>query len=274
MWVAPFGWRRPSVRLSPSAHAVGTPSTSAGPAGPSSRHPTRPPPSPPEKRRKTAPICTDAAPEKPSSSHGSIGPPRWSSARSRPGDGAGPTGRSVGVGTMERMDPYAVLGLPAGASEDEVSEAYRRLAKRHHPDHDTAPDAAGRMATVNVAYDLLRSSFRHRRPNTPRPTPNGGRPAARPMPAGAWLPESVRRALGTELLSVLLPREQVRIVTPAATWASPRTLLAVSDQRLLWLLDDAPLNRVRVLRFRDIAEVRHALGWPRRRRAVLRVRTK
>lgn len=174
---------------------------------------------------------------------------------------------------MERMDPYAVLGLPAGASEDEVTEAYRKLAKRHHPDHDVAPEAAGRMATVNVAYDLLRSSFRHRRPNPPRPQANGGGPAARPMPAGAWLPESVRRALGPELLSALLPREQVRLVTPVATWASPRTLLAVSDQRLLWLLDDAPLNRVRILRFRDIAEVRQGLRRPRRRRAWLRVRT-
>src|SRR4051794_5389861 len=174
---------------------------------------------------------------------------------------------------MRRMDPYAVLGLPAGASEDEVTEAYRKLAKRHHPDHDATPEAPGRMATVNVAYDLLRSSFRHRRPGTPRPQSNGG-PPARPMPPGAWLPESVRRALGPELLSALLSREQVRLVTPAATWASPRTLLAVSDQRLLWLLDDAPLNRVRVLRFRDIAEVHHGLGRLRRRRAVLRVRTK
>jgi hypothetical protein len=172
---------------------------------------------------------------------------------------------------MDRMDPYTVLGLPAGASEDEVTEAYRKLAKRHHPDHDTAPEAAGRMATVNVAYDLLRSSFRHRRPSPPPPK-EGARPS-RPAPAGAWLPESVRRALGPELLAALLPREQVRLVTPVATWASPRTLLAVSDQRLLWLLDDAPLNRVRVLRFRDIAEVRHGLRRPRRRRAWLRVRT-
>ena len=68
-------------------------------------------------------------------------------------------------------------------------------------------------------------------------------------------------------------REDVAIVTPAATWASPRTLLAVTDRRLLWLLDDAPTHRVRSLRFGAIPEIRHHLRRPLRRVAVLRVRT-
>jgi hypothetical protein len=65
----------------------------------------------------------------------------------------------------------------------------------------------------------------------------------------------------------------VALVTPAATWASPRTLLAVTDRRLLWLLDDAPTNRVRSLRYGAIREVAHRVRRPRRRVAVLRVRT-
>ena len=32
------------------------------------------------------------------------------------------------------MDPYKVLGLEPGASDEEVKQAYRRLAKKYHPD--------------------------------------------------------------------------------------------------------------------------------------------
>ena len=86
----------------------------------------------------------------------------------------------------------------------------------------------------------------------------------------------MRRALGRELLDALEPDEQVALVTPAATWASPSTLLAVTDRRLLWLLDDAVGNRVRSLRFRD-TETRRAgprlaapLARPAARAAALR----
>jgi hypothetical protein len=88
---------------------------------------------------------------------------------------------------------------------------------------------------------------------------------------GSWLPEAVRRALGRELLSVLEAAEAVALVTPTSTWASPSTLLAVTDRRLLWLLDDAVSHRVRFLRHRDVAGVEHALTWPLRRRARVRV---
>ena len=64
-----------------------------------------------------------------------------------------------------------------------------------------------------------------------------------------------------------------RLVTPTSTWASPQALLAVTDRRLLWLLDDAPTHRVRSLRYRDVADVQQRLGRPLRRSAVLRVRT-
>jgi hypothetical protein len=63
------------------------------------------------------------------------------------------------------------------------------------------------------------------------------------------------------------------MVTPTSTWASPQALLAVTDRRLLWLLDDAPTHRVRSLRYRDVADVQQRLGRPLRRSAVLRVRT-
>ena len=81
----------------------------------------------------------------------------------------------------------------------------------------------------------------------------------------------MRRALGRELLEALEADEPVELVTPTATWASPSTLLAVTDRRLLWLLDDAVGNRVRSLRFRDTAHAEQRLVWPRRTRARLSV---
>ena len=83
----------------------------------------------------------------------------------------------------------------------------------------------------------------------------------------------MRRALGAELLEALADGEAVRLVTPVATWASPRAILAVTERRLLWLLDDAPVARVRTLSFRDVAQVEHHLRRPRRRVATLTLRT-
>lgn len=170
-------------------------------------------------------------------------------------------------------DPFAVLGVTPGASGEEVAAAYRRLAKRWHPDRTRGEEAARRMAEINAAYDLVRSERWLERNGRAAP------PAARPevtvtrVRAGAWLAESVRRALGRELLAALEDGEDVAMVTPTSTWASPQALLAVTDRRLLWLLDDAPTHRVRSLRFRDVAGIDQRLGRPLRRSAVLRVRT-
>ena len=166
------------------------------------------------------------------------------------------------------MDPFSLLGVAPGASPAEVTAAYRRLAKRWHPDRGSGVAGARRMAEVNAAYEVLRAGAWQREPPRERPR--------QPPPArvGGWLPEPVRRALGRELLRALGDAEPVTLVTPAATWASPRTLLAVTDRRLLWLLDDAPTHRVRSLAFRDINAIDHSLRRPRRRVAVLRVRTR
>ena len=53
-------------------------------------------------------------------------------------------------------DPYEVLGVARGASAGEVKTAFRRLAKKLHPDankHD--PKAASRFAEINAAYEIV-----------------------------------------------------------------------------------------------------------------------
>ena len=53
-------------------------------------------------------------------------------------------------------DPYSVLGLPHGASEEEVKKAYKRLAKKYHPDiAGNSEEAARKMQEINAAYDQI-----------------------------------------------------------------------------------------------------------------------
>ena len=53
-------------------------------------------------------------------------------------------------------DPYETLGVRRGDSDEAIRKAYRKLAKRHHPDlNPNDPKAAARFTAINVANDLL-----------------------------------------------------------------------------------------------------------------------
>lgn len=52
--------------------------------------------------------------------------------------------------------PYEVLGVPKGASEKEIKSAFRRLAKKYHPDQNPDnPQAKERFAEISQAYEIL-----------------------------------------------------------------------------------------------------------------------
>ncbi|MCI8479186.1 MAG: DnaJ domain-containing protein [Oscillospiraceae bacterium] len=56
-------------------------------------------------------------------------------------------------------DPYSVLGLHSGASDEEIKRAYRELARRYHPDNyqnnPLADLAEEKMKEINEAYDTI-----------------------------------------------------------------------------------------------------------------------
>ncbi len=56
------------------------------------------------------------------------------------------------------MDPYKVLGVSPGASQEEISKAYKKLAKKYHPDlHPNDKNAEAKMCEINEAYDMLQN---------------------------------------------------------------------------------------------------------------------
>jgi DnaJ-class molecular chaperone len=53
-------------------------------------------------------------------------------------------------------DPYEVLGVPRGASAAAIKSAYRKLAKKHHPDSNTSdPKSAARFSEINTANEII-----------------------------------------------------------------------------------------------------------------------
>lgn len=52
-------------------------------------------------------------------------------------------------------DPYTVLGVAKSADANEIKKAYRKLAKRYHPDQSKEPKAKDKFAEVSAAYEIL-----------------------------------------------------------------------------------------------------------------------
>ena len=56
----------------------------------------------------------------------------------------------------QAKSPYETLGIPSSASADEIRSAYRRLAKKHHPDANPGkPNAAEQFSAISAAYAIL-----------------------------------------------------------------------------------------------------------------------
>src|SRR5260221_10534778 len=56
---------------------------------------------------------------------------------------------------MRFKDYYKIMGVPEGASQDEIKSAYRKLARTYHPDVNKAKDAQQRFAELGEAYEAL-----------------------------------------------------------------------------------------------------------------------
>jgi curved DNA-binding protein len=57
---------------------------------------------------------------------------------------------------MRYKDYYAVMGVDRDASQDEIKRAYRRLARKYHPDVSNEPNAEARFKELGEAYEVLK----------------------------------------------------------------------------------------------------------------------
>lgn len=57
---------------------------------------------------------------------------------------------------MEFKDYYAIMGVARDATAEQVKQAYRKLARKYHPDVSKEPDAEARFKEVGEAYEVLR----------------------------------------------------------------------------------------------------------------------
>lgn len=72
-------------------------------------------------------------------------------AASQPNPGSAPRPQAY----IDFENLYAVLGVEPEATADEIKRAYRKLAQKHHPDHDSSADAAQQFDRIAKAYAVL-----------------------------------------------------------------------------------------------------------------------
>ena len=56
---------------------------------------------------------------------------------------------------MSGPDPYKILQVDPEAEDEVIAAAYRRLARKYHPDTAPGPEALGRMEAINAAWEVL-----------------------------------------------------------------------------------------------------------------------
>ncbi len=111
-----------------------------------------------------------------------------------------------------RCDLHAVLGIDCGAGHDEIRTAFRKLARRHHPDLNSDPATVKRFVRITTAYEILSAGTARRGCGGRLPAQRGeapgrrndarGRPGRQRQPGGAQAPRTLLNRSGRVRLTL------------------------------------------------------------------------
>jgi DnaJ-like protein len=133
-------------------------------------------------------------------------------------------------------DPYKVLGVKPGVSDEELRAAYRRLVQVHHPDHNHgSPESARRFEEVQEAYASILAQ-RRRNPLRPRQDPS---------PTDPDLEERLAAMERDLLAKARAARERAqRAARDAAATATRSKDKRASDEELGYIKTDDSLGKI------------------------------
>ncbi|HEV3387949.1 MAG TPA: J domain-containing protein [Solirubrobacteraceae bacterium] len=143
---------------------------------------------------------------------------------------------SLGLSALRR-DPYTVLGVKPGVSDEELRAAYRRLVQQYHPDHNGGSiESARRFEEVQEAYGQI-ASLRRRTPVTPASPPPPTSPDVEERLAG------LERELRDK---ARVARERAQRAAREAARATAKTKRAdrPSDEELGYIKTDDSLGKI------------------------------
>ena len=153
---------------------------------------------------------------------------------------------------MEYKDYYKIMGVARDASADDIKQAYRRLARKYHPDVSKEKDAEARFKEVGEAYEVLRDPEKRAAYDS-----LGSRPAGEEFrPPPGWEFEAGAAGLRRTLVSFVAPKLFRRTNWQRAVFST--VVIAVSAYRQSRVL--APVRSEIPIRPR-VAAPRGSCSW-------------
>jgi len=131
------------------------------------------------------------------------------------------------------IDYYKVLQVDPEADRDVIEAAFRRLARKYHPDTNRSGEAEEKMKMLSEAYAVLSDPEKRARFDAQRSSMQSD---GNPFAGGPAPGEAYARGRGQELLKRILVRAAVVILVIAAFRINPRIGIILAGAVLIWWL--------------------------------------